>query len=828
MTSDEAFEALKLIASSGERDRNEAETRHKIIDLVLHDILAWPRNRVAVEEYIKPGFADYVLKKANGEPIILVEAKKEGEYFTLPASASTTEDSCYISLDKLLSNASIKDAIFQVRRYCVDIGCEYACITNGHEWVLFKTFEKSRKWESMRAFVIRKLKFFSSDYTKAVNGLSYASIVDRSSIASLLTSAPPKDRAIFYPKDRIPSFAQPVASNRLAPVLRPLVNKYFGVIGDDDPTFMKRCYVSQRDDRDSLRGMRTLIQDNLVPYLKDYGVKQLEDNDEGGQIGEKITKAVMRNKRGVVLVLFGGKGAGKSTFIKRLLHHNPPAWLREHSIAVILDLLKVPEDTAVIRDRLWSSLIEHLDADEILKKDRDELIRTLFSEKFKVAERQDLAGLSPASEAYNMRLNSLVGEWKLDRIYCAQRLVRYWQLRGKGIVVVLDNTDQYAGPVQDFCFTSAQEVAEQLGCTVLISMREERFFNSKMHGVLDAFQNSGFHISSPQPAEVFKKRLQYAEELISDTDQDHYISDVEPLRESTKYLTVVRRELGKQHSHLTNFLTACAHGDTRLSLDLFRSFLLSGYTNIDEILSARTWDFQIHQVIKPVMVPLRFYYEEGLSDIPNIYQLRFNRHSSHFTSLRILRKLAKAVEGGSASYLSVAQLQAYFVETFNMLEDMQNSMDVLLKRGFIEARNRLDSFSDDVDAIKITPYGLYMLNGLAYYFTYLDLICVDCGVFDEQVSHYIAEAANQEYDLFIRKDSLRRIELRIDRAERFIDYLHAEEMREREAYSLSMPEEEMFTTRAREIFASEKERVLNSAKRRPNRKWALEGNVEGV
>src|SRR5947209_99850 len=66
-TDDDAFSRLPgVIADAANRDRNEAETRHKIIDFILHDLLAWPRNRVAVEEHIHPGFADYILKKATG------------------------------------------------------------------------------------------------------------------------------------------------------------------------------------------------------------------------------------------------------------------------------------------------------------------------------------------------------------------------------------------------------------------------------------------------------------------------------------------------------------------------------------------------------------------------------------------------------------------------------------------------------------------------------------------------------------------------------------------------------------------------------------------
>jgi hypothetical protein len=254
-----------------------------------------------------------------------------------------------------------------------------------------------------------------------------------------------------------------------------------------------------------------------------------------------------------------------------------------------------------------------------------------------------------------------------------------------------------------------------------------------------------------------------------------------------------------------------AHGDIRLSLDLFRSFLLSGYTNVEEMLTAGSWNFQIHQVIKPVMTPTRYFYDELLSDIPNIYQLRYNRHSSHFTALRILRKLARNIEGASTAYLSMAELKNYFSETFNMLEDFTKNTDMLLKRGFIEANNRLDSYSDSVDSVKITSYGLYMYNELASEFTYLDLVCTDTGVFSESVSNYLMEAARKEYNLFTRNERFERVQTRLQRVEHFIGYLHEEEKREREFYSLGMPEEEMFTYASKKAFVTERLRVLASA-----------------
>lgn len=820
--SQDVLERLQEIGAAHlNRVGNEAETRLKVIDFVLRELLAWPLSHVAVEEFIAPGFADYVLKKPNGDDALFIEAKKEGVYFELPLPPTTGETCSYITINKLLSNDNINAAMTQVRTYCLNGGCEYACITNGHEWIFFKIFEKGKKWETLQAFVIRELAFFYREYTKAYNSLSYVAITERLSLNSLLTTSLPKDRAIYYPKDKIPSYSHPITANRLAPTLRPIANYYFGVIGDDDTEFMDRCYVSERDYIHAFDGMRTLIEDSLSPYFEGYGIQQLDDTGKGGRLGGRLTKNIKKGRKGEVLVLFGGKGSGKSTFIKRLLHHNPPKWLRDHSIIAIIDLLKIPEDASVIRSAIWDGLVHHLDPEGILGSDRSKVLSSLFQDRFSVASKQELAGLPRTSEAYNTRLNELVAEWKLDKSYCASRLVEYWREQGKGAIVVVDNTDQYSGLNQDFCFQSAQQISDVLGCITLISMREERFFNSKIHGLLDAFQNAGFHISSPKPAEVFRKRLNYTHDLLTKPRRDGSIVEgVHPdlVRDCSAYLRIISREFSSEKSPLNSFLTACAHGDTRLSLDLFRSFLLSGYTNVEEMLAAGTWNFQIHQVIKPVMTPTRYFYDEMLSDIPNIYQVRNTRHGSHFTGLRILRKLARNIDGTAASYYSMAELKAYFSETFNMLEDFTRNVDVLLRHGFVEANNRLDAYAESVDSLKITGYGLYMFNALAYAFTYLDLVCTDTGVFSEAVNNYLVQAANGEYRQFTRDERVKRVETRLERVNHFITYLHGEEMHERDYYSLGMPREDMFTAKSQVAFSAEKDRVMASARRQGSKR----------
>jgi hypothetical protein len=137
----------------------------------------------------------------------------------------------------------------------------------------------------------------------------------------------------------------------------------------------------------------------------------------------------------------------------------------------------------------------------------------------------------------------------------------------------------------------------------------------------------------------------------------------------------------------------------------------------------------------------------------------------------------------------------------------------LLRHGFVEANNRLDYYSSSVDSVKITRYGTYILDELAWNFTYLDLVCTDCGIFDEQVSNYLTEAARKEYSLFLRDERIPRVRVRLERVESFISYLEKEETREREAFSLGMPLAEMFSAKIRRTFDFEKDRVLSSAQK---------------
>ena len=495
----------------------------------------------------------------------------------------------------------------------------------------------------------------------------------------------------------------------------------------------------------------------------------------------------------------------------------------------VVDLLYCRHEIKHIENEVWSQLIEKLDKDNVLKSDRNKLLE-LFADKYHRAKEQLLYGLSETSTTYITKVGELLESWLEKREYCAIRLADYWRCRQKGAIVVLDNTDQFSPALQDYCFTLAQNISERLDCLVVISMREERFHTSKLHGTLDAFQNTGFHLSSPPPHFVFDKRLLYLLHLLDTPERARKISPdfTDEVATSLKTLIlVILRDFRSKNSRLDAFLQATAHGNMRIALEMFSEFLLSGYTRVDEMIQRGGWTLATHQVLRPMMVPYHFFYSESRSKIPNIFQIRSAVLGSHFTAMRILAILATNMSPANPSYVSLAQLRQYFASTFNMLDDLQRNLDVLLRTGIVESDNRLDEYSDSIDALKITPYGYYMVRDLVFLFTYLDLVSLDCSIHDEGIAHSQSLLAEKDYDLFLKSKKIERVEVRLKRVEEFIEYLMAEEKLERSHYLLSASEPS-FVPDMLSRFAAEKQRVLSSARKNYGKTAACEFNEDDL
>ncbi len=795
---------------------NEAETRFKIIDEILEKYLKWPKSNTSVEFFVDGNRADYILKNKANKPILVIESKKQGVYFDLPKNVNFSKNFQKISIDKLISDNNIKNAINQVKEYCEDLLCQYGAITNGIVWIIFKITPTNQKpWKKLPAFVIKDLDFFESDYTTAINLLGFTSMIELNSIPNNIGVNKKSYTEIFFPKQQINSYDSPVNSNKYAGPLSSLSRKYLGPIPFSDKEFMDSCYVSNKGHYDELqKNVLGFLNDSLTPYFKNQGFREFTDDKVGGAFGNNITKTIKQENLDNVMILFGGRGSGKSTFLKRFLFHIRPVEINMYSEIALVDLIDSAQTTETLTSEIWEKVKKGIDKENLVNANRDEILK-LFSDEFEVFEKQLLVGLKAESVEYQKLVRSFLIEHLNDtKLFCEKISLKY-KSKNKGLIIFLDNMDQLNPDLQDLCYLTAIEIAKKLSCLVIISMREERFYLAKTKGALDAYHTPGYHLSAPVIPEVIIKRLLFIIEKLKyteDPDLEYGIKTDGDLITTTNFLNICIYQLKNKDSHLSKFLRYATHGDVRQALDFFRGFISSGYTNVFEISQHEYWTFQIHQVIKPMMIPDRMFYDEKLSRIPNLYRLRNDNNSSHFTGLRILNLLVQKFTSNPSGFIDAKLFVQEFEEKYHLKDDCEKHLDVFMNKGIVESSNRLESYNDQTDQIKITAYGHYVFDTLAFNFAYLDLVSLDCGVFNEELNNYLAKSGNEESKHKQNNNVMDRMQTRIERVEQFIKYLENQETEEFDHFNLDASEIQ-FAKKIRLSFNEEKDRVISSAKK---------------
>lgn len=113
-------------------------------------------------------------------------------------------------------------------------------------------------------------------------------------------------------------------------------------------------------------------------------------------------------------------------------------------------------------------------------------------------------------------------------------------------------------------------------------------------------KKNGFHISAPNPQQVFLKRLNFIQNKINTEDKisKRYIEDINILFE------ILKNNLLAEASEFNMFMTAATHGNIRQGLELFRNVIFSNYTNVAEMIIQKSWMIRLHQIIKPIMIPI--------------------------------------------------------------------------------------------------------------------------------------------------------------------------------------------------------------------------------
>lgn len=750
---------------------SEADTRALIIDRIVHEVLEWPRSCVVREVYATPGYIDYELTTTR--PVLVVEAKAAGESFVIPYRKSHVAARLKIN-GVLRSNQALQGALVQAQRYCSDRGMRYGVVTNGYSFVVFRALVDGSPWREGEAIVFATPKVLEEDFTTFWNLLSYEAVragrLDDSFRATASVS-----RGYHRPISRIVNADATYARNPINTALRPYVEKYFGdIASQDELEVLEHCYIHSQPLQIIDRDLSMIIQDG-IPRFAAHAVQILTDEvDQGGPIEADLRRVLSQEPLpGTAILLMGGIGAGKTTFLRRFFTFVARDLVRSGGPAVLalINFLGAPELPDELDGFLWNRL------NELLRNQDPVLTSRQALEEMCTAQIHLIRETFGGSGDCDLKIAEMLFAFGSDPQKFSQESIRYYLRRGRMPIVVFDNVDQLGVAAQTKIFTTAEWFANHLGCMSILVMREESYCVAQLRKQLTAYTIRPYHLSSPSFREMIRVRIDFA------TRHAASQRDSAPFDQSKQthgnqlldFFEVLRCSVFDRNKNIARLIEAVSFGNMRLALLLFNNFIISGATNTPEILerfrASGGYSVPFHQFAKSVVLGDYRYYKQSRSLVLNLFDLTEARNASHFSTLRILNFTAgnfgarKTPEG----FIDLQVLVNAMVDEFDNEEDTLRTIGKLieLNRQLLELDTRRGDSLEGADSVRITSAGQYYVHYLANAFAYLDLVWHDTPLATLGICETLARAM-PEVDMTKR----------FARVDVFLDYLDGQEQGE--------------------------------------------------
>jgi len=748
------------------------------------------------EEHVERGHIDYSLY-VRLRRYVAVEAKREGIAFVLPRSAG--HKTLKLS-GALLTDASVAEAVKQVRGYCDDAGIRYAVATNGYAWIVFRAIREDMPWREGSARVFPSLEYIEAHFSDFWNLLSYESILT-GSLDDEFGSSSRVPRQLYRVVDRLFNSDLPLHRNRLHAQLYPLIQAVFENIADQDPLeILQSCYVHTDSLRIVAQDLNTVITDAIPEFLLQQGAEPVyQTADSAGRFGSAIANALRANA-GQLYLLLGGIGSGKTTFIKRYQRTVGKEALDGRALWFHLDFLEAPVDPAAMEMFVWRSVLDQLrtryDSPNLESRKN---IKRAFRDNIDAIRQTALnrpgAGGSLYEEA---ALSSYLEKWQADTTDYVPRLLRLARAdRRLSVVIFIDNVDQLSPAYQAQVFLLAQRVTRVVDSITVLALREESYYAATLQKTLTAYTSRKFHIASPRFRKMIANRIGFALGILDKSigPPDYVVPGGIALDRAAvaDFLKIIETSIFEQNRNIARLIEALCFGNMRLALGMFTLFMTSGATDVDKMLNiyrrSEAYFVAFHEFVKSIMLGERRYYKDQASSVMNIFDCGSQRNSSHFTALRLIRALLQR-RGESTregqGYVEITQLLSTSEDVFDNREDVLRTLNRLIERQLIEANTRSIESISGASHVRVTSAGWYYSRFLVNSFSYIDLVLQDTPLNDLGVEEELRQFVQEVDNLGDREDEkLARMGVRFQRVKAFLEYLRQEEEREAGAFDLA-------------------------------------------
>lgn len=759
------FEAFKA------SDLSESDTRSKLIDFMFKDVLGWAEEDILREESVDSGYYDY--KFSTSDFAFIIEAKKNFASFLLP------EKHRMVTLGTLYKEN--KEVIDQIRRYLFDKGLAFGIITNGHQYIISQFVNTSGEdWKKNKALIFKSIDDLSENFITFYNCLSRRTVIHNKILK--IDRQPPSPQTLV---DIIKGGNQILVRNDLSAQLAYVIAQAFGELSAESKEYQKHllasCYVKNEDIKKYNSELGLVLEDN-PPAIDEKIIKAKNTDSIHGQLKEYIY-----NKKEVpvsppLMIVIGGKGVGKTTFIRNFFEIEIGEKPKLSRPSVYIDFRNYTEQDVRNSKDIYQLIIDSLKKEyPKLNLSKRGVLKQIYNEEIKELKESLWSHLTNHPEKLNEKESEFL-EKKLENPSTHLKKISLYLREhcAKNLCIIFDNADQLSDQAQREAFLLANSLHQKLSCITIISLREGYYNYWKRKPPFDAFQSIVFHISAPPYREVVKKRIEFVEKNINfnPIDSNYMGKKITITEDGFKRLfkNLHHTLFEVQNSELTKFLEETSFPNIRLGIEKINKFLVSGHTNIASYMLSDQYYIPIWEFVKSIALDSNKYYHSYQSMVFNLFRPAKGNHN-HFTKIRLLLMLDKECEGRISEenftpvkhILDTFKLAGYGEEI--ILDELTELLNyILIDNQIISSDIESDGQISLLSQVRLTYSGSYYLRNMLSEFHYLSLVLQDTPFYDAAFFEKIK-------DSFPEVNNFGKSELskRLDSVLYFVDYLKEQE-----------------------------------------------------
>jgi AAA domain-containing protein len=596
----------------------------------------------------------------------------------------------------VFKNDTIKEGIAQAVRYSAYKGTELACVTNGREWVVFRSNRIGDGVDTLegKAVVFPSLKCVSSQFrlffdllAKArVKNLVYRGIFQET-----------EGRIIRFPEFekrlRPAESAQFLRQPDIVPALDRIMTSFFQRLTDEhDKEMLEECFVETKESKAAEQRLLRLAED-LVGHIR------LLDTRSGQQLSD-ILEHARKTKLNQFILIVGTKGAGKTTFIQRFFNLRLLGDLRRVCVPISVNLSDSDGDENRIVEWLRRTLLEK--AEHALGggiPSWDEIVGHMFFAEYQRWSTGTMKHLyDKDKQEFKIQFGRHIeGIRSEDPFEYVRGLLRNLVLGRKQLpCLVFDNADHFSIAFQEKVFQFARSIFEQEFCVVIMPITDKTSWQLSRQSALQSFENEALLLPTPSARQVVEKRIAFVLKKLKaeqPKEQESYFlgKGIRVYFTDLLKFTTALQEIFLNSDKTAYWLGCLSNHDIRTVLLLSRDLINSPHLGFDEAFRAYVTasvvnipEFKIRKAM--ILGRYDIYSADNHKYVHNIFDLNADIRTSPLLGVRILQVARDAVvrHGETkSSYIAKADLITYMCGMGFERRAIALWLDALLKRALL-------------------------------------------------------------------------------------------------------------------------------------------------